>query len=325
MKTVHLVLFCMLLLTNCSKPVVSSVTKEGVVLFDVKNIQYGTGLDTGGRKVALMLDLYYPKSATSLNNFPLVVMIHGGTFLFGDKADLATECSMLADSGFVVASVNYRLGWKFGFGNCDGDTSSLLRGCYRGLQDINAAIRFLVAGSGAFAIDTKWIFTGGSSAGAILALNTNYITENTAQALLPAEHALLGPLNNSGNSLTETFKISGIANMWGALSDSALINAGNAVPAISFHGTRDNTVPYNIGRNYNCSNYVKLFGSECIQRRLEWFHVPAITNLVIGAGHGPAVYTDEFLMSNTACFFKKIINGSPITSKVYTILENTCN
>ena len=112
--------------------------------------------------------------------------------------------------------------------------------------------------------------------------------------------------------------------MWGALPDSNLITASSALPTISFHGTNDNVVPFDIGYNESCRNYIMLFGSACIQRRLQFFGIPGISNFVIGGGHGPAVYTHEFLMSNTACFFNRLIRGTPITSKIYTTLVSSC-
>jgi hypothetical protein len=142
---------------------------------------------------------------------------------------------------------------------------------------------------------------------------------------LPSVHDQLGAINNSGNALTNDFKIRGVCNMWGALPDSNLISAFTATPAISFHGTSDNVVPFDIGYNESCTNYMKLFGSACIQRRLVAYNVPAISNFVIGGGHAPSVYTAEFLMGNTACFFKRIVRGTPITSTVYTTLVSSCN
>jgi poly(3-hydroxybutyrate) depolymerase len=271
------------------------------------------------------MDIYFPAGATSSGKRPMVMMIHGGTFLNGDKSDIENDCDILADSGFVVASINYRLGWRDGTGQCDGDESSELEAGYRALQDANAAMRFLVANASQYGIDTGWVFVGGSSAGSISALNTAYIPNPIAMNYLPAEFALLGPVNNADNNLTNTFTIKGVCNMWGALPDSNLITPSSALPTISFHGSDDNVVPFDIGNIESCSNYIMLYGSACIQRRLQFFNKPAILNIVIGGGHGPAVYTPEFLMSNTACFFNRLIKSIPITSQVYTTLVSSCN
>ncbi len=321
------ILFLSVLFTYCSKSGDLSDGHNVPVnnLSSLTNIQYGSNKDTSGKIISLTMDLYFPPEATTANKYPLVMVMHGGSFLDGDKADMKDDCAVLADSGFVVASINYRLGWRAGTGLCNGDESSELQAGYRAIQDANAAMRFLVAAAGKYGIDTSWLFLAGSSAGSIMALNSVYIPDNIAMAFLPAEYNLLGPVDNADNNLTNSFSIKGICNMWGALLDSNLITASNAVPTISFHGTSDNVVPYNIGYNESCSNYILLYGSACIQRRLEFYNKPAISNLVIGGGHGPAVYTPEFLMGNTSCFFHRLIKGEPITSKVYTTLVSSCN
>jgi hypothetical protein len=311
--------------TNSGKEIPGGDTITGIPLSNLSNIEYGTNKDTSGNLVSLMMDLYFPTGAKTGDKNPLVMMIHGGTYLNGDKADLQRECQILADSGFVVASINYRLGWRAGATTCGGDSASEMHAAYRALQDANAALRFLVANEIAFSVDTSWVFIGGSSAGSLLALNTSYIPNYIAAAYLPAEYANLGAINNAGNNLTNDFKIKGICNMWGALPDSNLIFATSAVPTISFHGTDDNEVPYDIGYNESCPNYIRLYGSACIHRRLVYYHVPVISNFVIGAGHAPAVYTPEFLMGNTACFFKRLIKGTPVVSAAYTTLVSSCN
>ncbi len=50
------------------------------------------------------LDLYLPKNAT---NAPLIVWIHGGAWLEGDKD--RTPAQIFVEEGYAVASINYRL------------------------------------------------------------------------------------------------------------------------------------------------------------------------------------------------------------------------
>jgi acetyl esterase/lipase len=326
MKQAFQLLLLLIIFSGCSKSDSKDPLKTDTVrdLSNLSNIQYGTNKDTSGNMVSLTMDLYFPPKATTASKYPLVVMMHGGSYLNGDKSDLNRDCSILADSGFVVASINYRLGWRAGIGNCNGDTASQVLAGYRALQDANASLRYLMANAEQYGIDPDWVFIGGNSAGSSLALNTAYIPDYIALAFMPSVYTRLGPVNNAGNSLTNTFKIKGICNMWGALPDSMLINALNAVPTISFHGTNDNVVPYDIGYNESCPNYLRLYGSACIHRRLVHYNVPVISNFVIGAGHEPSVYTPEFLMNNTVCFFKRLIHGTPITSRVYTTLVSSC-
>jgi len=317
------ILSFVILISSCSKSN-TGTTATPQPLTNLTDIKYGVNADTSGVAVNLMLDLYYPAGATTAKAYPLVVMIHGGSYLNGDKSDVGGESKILADSGYVVASLNYRMGWRAGTGTCDGDTASQRLAAYRALQDANAALRFLAANAAKYGINTNWIFIGGNSAGSSLALNTTYITDAVAALTLTPTRNLLGPVNTAGNTLTNTFSIKGVCNMWGALPDSTLITAANAVPTISFHGTADGVVPYDIGHNQSCNNFPVIYGSLCIHRRLTAYNVPVITNLVIGAGHGPAAYTHAFLMGNTACFFRRVMNNIPISSYVYTTLTSSC-
>lgn len=49
-------------------------------------------------------DLYLPKNA---ENAPLILWVHGGAFVAGDKYGVENWCVMFANEGFAVASMNY--------------------------------------------------------------------------------------------------------------------------------------------------------------------------------------------------------------------------
>jgi len=300
-------------LFSCSK---NNSGSPAVPLTNLTDVQYGAAPDSGGVSTALKMDVYFPAGATTANKYPLVMMIHGGAFTSGDKSDFTSHCEILADSGFVAVSINYRLGWRAGVGTCDGDTASKRLAVYRAMQDANAALRFLVSKAGSYAIDTNWIFIGGGSAGSGTALTTTYIPDAVAQVVAPNERAQLGALTTSGNSLTNTFTIKAVANLWGALPDSNLVTTTSVRPMISFHGTDDGVVPYDVGYANSCRNYGLEFGSACLTRRLNALHIPYQLYLKLGAGHGPAQYNAAFTMPRAAVFFKQLIHGETITNKV---------
>ena len=104
---------------------------------------------------AQKLDLYLPKNAKA--PFPVIVMIHGGAFLFGDKADgmgLAGVDSLL-EAGFAVASINYRL---------SGEASYPAQ-----IFDAKTAVRFLRAKAATYQLDPTRFGAWGASAGGNLA------------------------------------------------------------------------------------------------------------------------------------------------------------
>ncbi len=53
------------------------------------------------------LDLVLPKNR-SVENTPLIVFIHGGAWVLGNKDYFRREIRQFADSGFACASINYR-------------------------------------------------------------------------------------------------------------------------------------------------------------------------------------------------------------------------
>jgi triacylglycerol lipase len=58
----------------------------------------------------VLADLYRPDDDQI---YPLVLMVHGGAWSSGDKWNLADHARELAQAGFVVLSINYRLAPKY--------------------------------------------------------------------------------------------------------------------------------------------------------------------------------------------------------------------
>jgi acetyl esterase/lipase len=242
---------------------------------------------------ALRLDLYQPVGDNQQNR-PLILLLHGGAFILGDKAmptiqQLAFD---FASKGYVVASVNYRMGFN------PASKSSLERSAYRAVQDARAALRFLSANAALYRIDPNCVFLGGSSAGAITALNTAFMKEDerpesTGRNIWRAQLDL-GGLDESTNTLSGSFKIRAVVNLWGAVNDTNIIDPDERIPVLSIHGDADKIVPYGYGYPFTdldtslTSNIVsKMFGSQNIDRRLK--HLGIHTELVTlsNTGHEP--------------------------------------
>ena len=111
----------------------------------------------------LALDLYLPPASVRppATGFPLVIHIHGGAFMGGDKrlilpfVDWPGVLASLAGRGYVVASINYRLSGEARFP--------------AQAQDVKAAVRWLRLNAVKYAIDPDRAVTWGQSAGGHLA------------------------------------------------------------------------------------------------------------------------------------------------------------
>jgi len=104
---------------------------------------------------AQKLDIYVPTNGSG--PFPVVVMVHGGGFMFGDKADGAglAGVDQLLEAGYAVASINYRLS--------DEATYPAQ------INDAKAAVRFLRANASQYNLNPDKIGAWGASAGGNLA------------------------------------------------------------------------------------------------------------------------------------------------------------
>jgi len=61
-----------------------------------------------GKSQALLLDFYEPLG-DKLEERPLVIIAHGGSFLTGDRSQTVEFCVDFAKRGYVCANIEYRL------------------------------------------------------------------------------------------------------------------------------------------------------------------------------------------------------------------------
>ena len=190
------------------------------------------------KDLSLTMDIYTPRG-DSVARRPLVVLIHGGAFFFGDKHDneMVAQCKHLASLGYVAVSINYRMGFEL-------TKASIQRCAFKAIQDAHAAMRYLSYFADQYRIDKNRMYIGGSSAGSITAMSMVYMTDETRPKATMKKHfeGKFGSLKTSGNTYNGEVKIKGIINMWGALYEIDDVKA-NPIPIISFHGTADQVVP----------------------------------------------------------------------------------
>ena len=122
------------------------VTPPDVVRFD--DLCYGPhGRDNG-------LDVYRPRAAGE-ETLPVIVSVHGGGWVYGDKERYQYYCMDLARRGFAVVNFTYRLAPEHPFPAA--------------VEDTNAVFTWLAAHAGECGIDMDKLFMVGDSAGGQLA------------------------------------------------------------------------------------------------------------------------------------------------------------
>ena len=114
---------------------------------------YGTAGD-GGRD--LLCDVYRPPGVEPGAGAPCVVLVHGGSWRQGDRAQLRGYGILLGRAGYVCVAPEYRL-----LGEAPWPAA---------IDDVKAALRWVRASAPSLGVDPSRICIEGNSAGAHLAL-----------------------------------------------------------------------------------------------------------------------------------------------------------
>lgn len=259
------------------------------------NVKYGENISVFPPPTPAMIDLvcdvYEPAGAPDpMMQRPLIIFMHTGSFLpafvnqtpTGSRNDSATVeiCKRFARRGYVVANMDYRLGWNPQGATLDIRRGTILTAIYRAIQDAKACVRFFRAnaavGGNTFKIDPNIIILGGQGTGGYIAIN--YATlDKVSEINLPkfisstteptygfvagqsyVNQALLGDfdgyggvpqLNNPNNSPGYPNNISFAFNLGGAIGDSSFLEAGDP-PMVAMHVIGDPFAPFGNGIVY---------------------------------------------------------------------------
>ena len=219
----------------------------------------------------LLLDLHVPDEAAGV---PVVVWIHGGGFVSGDRrylpATMAPDSvfTALTGAGLACATVDYRLAAEAGWP--------------AQRNDIAAAISFLRARAGEYGLDAGRLATWGESAGGHLALMAG-LTDPEIAAVVAwyplTDLALLPPGAFDGVELTRLLG-RGAAELPDLMTDASPITHVSAAspPCLLVHGDEDQALP--------------AAHSERFQHALTVAGVESVCQIVPGAGHCFTGYGD---------------------------------
>ncbi|MGQ0843146.1 MAG: alpha/beta hydrolase [Sporichthyaceae bacterium] len=118
-------------------------------------------------------------AASSTVRRPAVVLVHGGSWVKGDKSSMHTAARNVVSAGYVAIPVNYRYAQQAAWP--------------AQREDVQSAIRWVRANAGKLHVDTSRIVVLGSSAGAEIAASA--LTQGDGSKLARGLVSLSGPLD----------------------------------------------------------------------------------------------------------------------------------
>lgn len=296
------------------------VTVEQDIIPYLHTSQYGASVD-------LKIDLLTPSTAKA-GETPLIVWINGGGFTGSNPSNNFDTRVSLAKAGYVVASVQHRVG-----------PSATFPGP---LQDIKAAIRFLKAGAaeGKYKFNPNKVAVGGNSSGGYYAAMVG-LTSGLDKIQYP--NSRTGQMQDvaldTGANLDQSSAVNCVLDFYGvsdltiigaglsqeiqdshkstATTEAMLLNGaaagaakpgvfdpsmndkvaaaspmtyvdGNSVPFIFFHGTAD--------------TLVSPIATKMLQNRLDAAGVHTERYVIDGAGHGGVKFEDPATMNKAIKF-----------------------
>lgn len=179
----------------------------------IQNIRYGAIPQIADDSISdRILDLYLPKKSNEREQLPVFMFIHGGGFSGGDKG-MIDLCSKIANQGFAVVSINYRLTLKYkkdknaycstnmseGLPKTGSFYSLLNEAIKNASEDSIMALEWIKSNASAYKLNTNKVAICGSSAGSMTALYVAYASRQ------------------------KVFPIKGVVDLWGGLENTKVI------------------------------------------------------------------------------------------------------
>jgi acetyl esterase/lipase len=214
--------------------------------------------------IKLSIWIFKPKNHKLTDAVPAIVFFFGGGWSNGNPYQFVNHCKYLAERGMVSMVADYRVKTRHGV---------FVKDC---VSDAKSAIRWVRQNASTLGVDANRIAAGGGSAGGHLAAacatlpkfdeeNENYSVSSKPNALVLFCPALvLAPTDDKESNKMFSVLSKKIEERMGAKPDevSPYHNmVGKLPPTIIFHGTADETVPFETAELYT-KKMIEL-GNKC--------------------------------------------------------------
>lgn len=241
------------------------------------------------RDGGLYFDIYTPTGVNGPNK--TVLYAFPGGFIEGDKRDPENVefCSRLADSGFTVIAIDYRLGLK-GVKNVRITNPRPAFAAVRmATEDMTEALAYTLSNSTSLGVDTSRIVLVGSSAGAVTVLQMDYELSNRTPMV---------------SAIPPSFRPAGVVSMAGAVFSTHGMPRYNRPPAPTFflHGTADKVVNYDRIKFFN----IAMAGSNSLVKRFAKEGFPFVIYRYEGSAHEVADFPRSYAFDEILWFINDV-------------------
>ena len=287
---------------------VLSVPVKTPMINQISDVVYEQVPMRGYPNVAMKMDILQPKSDEKL---PAIVYVTGGGFINANKDNGIQLRMHLAEAGYVVASIQYRVAPTARFPEP--------------LEDVKASIRYLKAHADQFGIDPERIgIIGGSAGGYLTAMaattsgTTTFDKGDNLQVGSDVKAAVdlygLSDLTRIGDDYSDAVKkahqsagatealwVNG-SSVFGGQDGGILANpestkqanpityiSKNSAPMLLMHGTKDTVVSPS--------------QTDLLFQALQKNHIPSQRYLVEGAAHGGVYWNQKEVLDIITAFF----------------------
>lgn len=278
----RLFLFVCLLLWVVLLPAQNVITEE----FAVKDTNH------------LLMDVYQPTTVAPEGGYPCFIYVFGGGFMRGSRQEklMIPAFQQLAQKGFVVVAIDYRLGLKGVTQMGVGQIKTLEHAIQIAVEDLYSATAYLCKNAQRFHINTDRIIISGGSAGAITSLQADYYLHNQHEAV---------------SLLPDNFRYAGVVSFSGAIFSrhgKVKYPNGNPAPTFILHGTEDRLVPYGQIEFAN----IGFYGSSKLVKRFEKYHYPYYFKRMKGYGHEVATLLPQMIDEIMFFYQNWVVESKPL-------------
>lgn len=240
----------------------------------------------------LSMDLYMPKDSAA--EHPCVVYVYGGGFVDNNQRSGSTTafCRRMAGEGYVTAAIDYRKGLKGVKSSSPLAMADAMDVAVDlAVEDLFAAVRYLLDNAAQLGIDTSRMVLIGSSAGAITVLQSDYELSNrsTVTSGIPADFRFAGVVSLSGAIYSHEGKCD-----WRVHSPA---------PTMFLHGTSDGLVTYKQIRFFRMG----FFGTKPLVERFRKFGYPFLCLRFDGRYHEVASF-QQICFGQICWFLDKFVD-----------------